>query len=182
MTMRKWIFGSRVKDAEKEIYALRAQRAACVQRVRTLKEEMNRLVDSAVGADELEQKILSLDYEAKRDVLAAETQRFQDLSGLIARLQKAQAVDEGSRRLDGVAAAGSRIDTAALLREEDELRARRAMMDEEERDFAAAQEGYDEKTRDAFAADEGFAALVREAKLRRMQPVAPAQTAQPAEA
>lgn len=164
--MKKTLFRPRGRDMDARIQALRQDREACMQRIRGLRAEMNALVERAVDADDLDQKILSLDYAAMKGSLNAETERFQDLSRLITRMQDVQAMDERGKRLEYIAAVRDGIDEAALRREEDELQARRAMMEEEA--ALNALDGLPASYADnAFVPDADFACQLAQARRRR---------------
>ena len=164
--MKKTFFRSRGRELDDRIRALRLEREACMQRIRSLRAEMNALVERAVDADDLDQKILSLDYAAMKGSLGAETERFQDLSRLITRMQDMQAVDARGRRLDYLASVREGIDEAALRREEDEIAARRAMMEEEEA-LNAPDDATPLPGENAFVPDADFACQLARARRQR---------------
>lgn len=172
--MKLTLFRNREREKDERVQSLRQERELCMQRIRGLRAEMNALVERAVDADDLDQKILSLDYSAMKGSLGVETERFQDLSRLIARMQDAQAVESRGRRLAYIASLRDGIDEAALRREEDEIEARRAMMAEEAELNAA--DGFSALYSDtAFVPDAEFACKLAQARRDRQD--APAEEA-----
>ena len=173
--MKMTLFRNREKDTDGRIHALRQEREKCMLHIRDLRTEMNALVERAVDADDLDQKILSLDYTAMRGRLNAETERFQDLSRLITRMQDIQAVNARGKRLEYIAAVRDGIDEVALRREEDEIAARRAMMEEDAE--LNALDGTPTIGDRAFVPDADFACQMANVR-RRRQPEAAAPQAQ----
>lgn len=161
-----------VNREEEQLTELRQRREACAARIREIKGDMSALVGKAAEGDELEQQILSLDYTMNKNLLSAEMERFRDLSDLILRLMQAQQMRDKGERVRYVERVGSRIDTGALLREQDEIAARRALLEEDAEDMAFAAT---EASRPAFAMDEDFSRLVSQAK--REKAAAPAREA-----
>lgn len=163
--MKMTLFRNRGKEIDERIQALRQEREKCMQHIRGLRAEMNALVERAVEADDLDQKILSLDYTAMKGSLNAETERFQDLSRLIARMQEIQAVNARGKRLEYIAAVRDGIDEAAVRREEDEIAARRAMMEEDAE--LNALDGAPAIGEGAFVPDADFACRLANARRKR---------------
>ena len=128
--MMKKPFFSRRQSLNDNIIELTCQRDQCAERIRTLRSEMDSLVDHALTADDLEQKILSLDYEAKKLALNAEYERFSDLNQLITRYRSAQLMTNNSNGLAQVAAMGEKLDMAGLQARGDAIRIRRDMLNE----------------------------------------------------
>ena len=172
MTLKN-LFRPRARGNDDRVFELTLQRENCMKRVRALRGEMQALVDQAVGADDLDQKILSLDYAARKRALAAELERFQDLSDLIGRFRSIQAVSESCRQMDFMSELGDRIDVEALQRQEDEIRIRRDMMREEAEAVDAVAAAA--PARSAFEIDRDFADRVAQAAERaRVSPAEPA--------
>lgn len=154
----------RKKDVDAQIIDLCAERENCKKRIREIRTEMQRLVERAAGADDLDQKILSLDFRAQKSAMAVETERFNDLSDLIVRLQNVRAVDERCQRLDYIMRIDGGIDTDSVLREQDEIQVRREMFQESNRsadiDMNSALSG---EQASFCELDEDFARLVQKA-------------------
>lgn len=125
---------SRRNDTDKRISDLIAQREAAAERIRQLRTEIDALVDQAVCADDLDTKILSLDYESRKTDLAAEMERFKDITAMIARLRNVEVIESNRRRIERVTQLGETIDIETLHRKKDEIQIRRDMMREAQED------------------------------------------------
>lgn len=115
----------------KKLCEVQLLRDASKQRIRKLRAEMQCLVEQAAGADDLDRKILSLEYEEKKADLSTETGHFNDLSRLISQLHGAVMIHEKRRSFDQVAAVADTIDTQSVLHEDDLLTIRRSILEEE---------------------------------------------------
>lgn len=162
----KKLFRSRNRKLNEKIQALRQEREVCTQRIRALRAEMDALVQRAVNADDLDQKLLSLDYSARKGSLNVETERFQDLSCLIKRMQDIQAMNTRNKRIEYIASVRDGIDEAAMRRAADEVEARRAMMEEEEA-FSAPYGAILEPGDNTFVPDSEFSCLITQARLKQ---------------
>ena len=145
---------------------LQLQREAVKKRIRTLRGEMQALVEQAASADDLDRQVLSLEYDEKKADLNTETAHFQELSKLITRINGIAMVYERQKLFDQVATAAEDIDVQAVLQAEDQMAAPRGVMQEES-------DALDELLLDKTAAADGlgesaeFTRLVRDAKLRK---------------
>lgn len=155
-------------DMEEKIIALQEQRNEAKEKIRKLRAESQLLVQQATEADDLDRKILSLDYEAKQAAIRLEEGHFADLSRMITQLQNIQAVQNREATISSVARISESIDADALIRQETELAARRDMMreDAETLDCALAQARPDDT---GFSENEEFAKLVSQAKKQKVK-------------
>ena len=157
----------RRSDMEEKIIALQEQRNEAKEKIRRLRSESQLLVQQATEADDLDRKILSLDYEAKQAAIRLEEGHFADLSRMITQLQNIQAVQNREATISSAARISESIDADALIRQETELAVRRDMMreDAETLDYALAQSRPDDT---GFAENEEFARLVSQAKKQKV--------------
>lgn len=177
--MFKKLFGmNKKKDTDRQIVELQNKLEDSKRKIRYINNDMKRLVQQATEADDLDKKILALDYEAKKSELATETERFQDLRGLISKLQSIQAIDENRRHLDKMTEVSDELDIRGLIRQEDEINARRSMLQEEEEAYAAVRA--ERVTGGTFAAEQEdeFMRMVDAAKLEKRKAVHEAEEAQ----
>ena len=162
----KTLFRPRTTGLDRKLQTLREEREQCMARIRNLRGDMDALVQRALDADDLDQKILSLDYAAMKGSLNVESERFQDLSRLITRIQDVQAMEARGRRMDFLASVRDGIDEAALRREEDEIQIRRERMEEE--DARNALDGAPSALSEtAFVPDADFACRLTQARRQR---------------
>ena len=153
------------KDVDAQIIDLCAERESCKERIREIRAEMQRLVERAADADDLDQKILSLDFRAQKSAMAVETERFDDLSDLIVRLQNVRAVGERCQRLDYIMRIDGGIDTDSVLREQAEIQVRREMFQESNRSADMDMNSVLPGEQSGFCElDEDFARLVQKAR------------------
>ncbi len=151
----------------KKVMELQIQREEVKKHIRLLRNEMQSLVEQAAVVDDLDRKILSLEYDAKKADLNTETAHFNELSRLISQLNGVAMVYERQKLFDHVATVAEDIDVQAVLQAEDQMAAHRAMMQEDS-------EALDDLLRDrSVAADElgesaEFTRLVRDAKIRKV--------------
>lgn len=164
--MKLGLFRSKERELDSRIQALRQERELCMQHIRTIRADMDALVEQAVDADDLDRKILSLDYTALKGQLNAESERFQDLSRLITRIQGLQAVERRGRRLEYIASVREGIDEDALRRSEDEIEARRAMIEESDW-LDSPEDAAPDISETAFVPDADFACRIAQARLRQ---------------
>lgn len=163
----KTLFKNWRQNTEVRIQSLQLQREASKKKIRRLRMDMQDIVQQATTADDIDKKILSLDFFARKGELASETERFQDLSNLIGRLQSMMAADEKRQRLNAVASLWESIDTHALVRERDELNVRRELLKEEVNCFAAFDDLAD--CEDCFQIDNEFVQLVNTAMCKKSE-------------
>ena len=151
---------------EKKIAELQAQRQGIKDRIRKLKTEMDVIISQAAKADELDRKIYALDYEAKSNELKVENQHFNDISRLIAQMQKVLLTQEKQSVQDSVISVSNGIETEALLQEEDLMNAKRALMDESS---DALEDALSDVFRDTpeMPENEEFTRLLSEAKFQK---------------
>jgi len=119
-------------SAQREkVLELQVQREAVKKNIRLIRADMQQLVAKAVGADDLDRHILSLEYDEKKAELNTETSHFNELSKLISQLNGVAMVYERQKIFDQVANVAEKIDTQAVLEAEDMMNARRAVMQED---------------------------------------------------
>lgn len=114
-----------------KVMELQIQREMVKKNIRLLRSEMQSLVEQAAAADDLDRKILALEYEGKKAQLDTETAHFNELSKLISQINSVAMLFERQKILDQVAAVADGIDTQGVLQAGDELTARRAMLQED---------------------------------------------------
>lgn len=150
----------------KKVMELQIQREEVKKHIRLLRGEMQTLVEQAAVVDDLDRKILSLEYDAKKADLNTETAHFNELSKLISQLNGVAGVYERQKIFDRVAAVAEEIDVQAVLQAEDQMAAHRAVMQEDSDALDDLLQGR------SIAADElgesaEFTRLVRDAKIRK---------------
>lgn len=119
------------QDYEERIMHLQLQREVSKTTIIKIRKDMQALIDCAVSADDLDRKILSLDYEEKKSMLATETEHFEDLNKLIRQLRSAALANERCRAFEQIASISDGIDTRAVLTAEDTVDIKRSMLTEE---------------------------------------------------
>lgn len=149
-----------------QVMQLQIQRDTVKKNIRRLRNEMQRLVEQAVSADDLDRRILSLEYDEKKAALGNETSHFNELSKLISQFNGVELVYERQRMFDQIATVVDAIDTQAVLRTEDMVTAQRTMLQEESEALE------DMLKNSAAGADEmresaEFTRLVRDAQLKK---------------
>lgn len=156
-------FGNKKRNTEAKILSLQQAREESKKTIRALRIEMDNLVKQALQGDDLDKKILSLDYMDTKGKLALETERFEDLSTLIGRLQGIRSTDEKLKRLGRVTALYDHMDRKAALREKDRLAIHRSLLEEEQADYEGL---YDTETSEnaVFSMAPEFERLLREAE------------------
>lgn len=151
----------------KKVMELQIQREEVKKHIRLLRNEMQELIERAAVADDLDRKIFSLEYDAKKADLNTETAHFNELSKLISQLNGVAMVYERQKIFDQVATVAEDIDVEAALRAENQMSAHRTVMKEDS-------EALDDLLRDrSVAADDlvesaEFTRLVRDAKIRKV--------------
>lgn len=149
-----------------KVLELQVQRETVKKNIRLLRADMQALIEKAAAADDLDRRILSLEYDEKKAELTTETSHFNELSKLISQLNGVAMVYERQKIFDQVANVANDIDTQAVLEAEDMMNARRAVMQEES-------DALDDVLRgNRVAADEmgesaEFSRLVRDAQLKK---------------
>ena len=126
------------EDADAKIVELQTKMEESKKRIRLLRTEMKSLEEQGLNADDLDMKILSLDYEAKKGEMDSEMARFQDMSMMISKLQDKQKLDEKRKHLDTLTQVTDDMDLGKVMRDADELTIRRDMLDEEYEAYEAA--------------------------------------------
>ena len=153
---------------EKNITALQQQLNESKEKIRNMRAEMELLIHRAADADDLDRKILSLDYENKQRVLKVEEEHFNDLNRTIAQLQDVALVAIREKALENVTKYGESIDTKAINDKADHVVARREEMKEEAEGMRAIFE--ETKPTDSLMAEnEEFSKLVSEAKRAKIK-------------
>lgn len=163
---------------------LQVQRESVKKSIRLLRADMQSLVEKAASADDLDRRILSLEYDEKKAELDAETTHFNELSKLISQLNGAAMVYERQKVFNQVAAAAENIDTQSLLEAEDTMSARRALLQEDSDTLDDVLSAGRIHTADPGESAE-FTRLVRDAQLQkasapRLDSLVGAAPAQPA--
>lgn len=151
-----------------KVMELQIQRETVKKSIRLLRADMQSLVEQAAGADDLDRRILSLEYDEKKAELNTETAHFNELSKLISQLNGVAMVYERQKLFDQVANVADDIDTQALLEAEDMMTARRAMMQEESAALDDVLRGSSVKT-DMMGESAEFTRLVRDAQLKKAE-------------
>lgn len=149
-----------------KVTELQVQREMVKKNIRLLRTDMQSLIDQAAGADDLDRKILSLEYDEKKAELNAETVHFNELSKLISQLNGVAMVYKRQKIFDQVATVADDIDTQALLEAEDMMTARRTMMQEESDALDDVLRGSSVRTEELGESAE-FTRLVRDAQLKK---------------
>jgi len=162
------IFSRFREDTDAKIVALQTKLEESKKRIRTLRAEMKCLEEQGVSADDLDMKILSLDYEAKKGELSSEMTHFRDLGMMISKLQDKQKLEATRKHLDTITQVTDDMDLDGLVRSADELTARRSMMDEENEEYAAMRAAH-ASSEDAFSLETSsdYARRVNELRLEK---------------
>lgn len=114
-----------------KVLELQVQRETVKKNIRLLRADMQALIEKAAAADDLDRRILSLEYDEKKAELTTETSHFNELSKLISQLNGVAMVYERQKIFDQVANVAEDIDTQAVLEAEDMMNARRAVLQED---------------------------------------------------
>lgn len=119
-------------SAQREkVMELQIQRDMVKKNIRHLRGEMKELIDQAANADDLDRKILSLEYDEKKMQLDNETAHFNELSRMIIRLNSVALVHERNKATTYMSDVADTIDTDSLLKADDEMTARRKLMQDD---------------------------------------------------
>lgn len=153
---------------EKNITALQLQLNESKEKIRNMRAEMELLIHRATDADDLDRKILSLDYENKQRVLKVEEEHFNDLNRTIAQLQAVALVAIREKAFENVTKYGENINAQAINDKADQVAARREVMREEADDMHAILEET-KPTEGLMAENEEFSKLVSEAKRAKIK-------------
>ena len=151
----------------KKTLELQVQRDAVKNNIRLLRAQIQELVEKATKADDLDRRILSLEYEEKKAALNTEIAHFDELSKLISQLNGVANIYERQQLLNQVAKVSDTIDPQAVFAADDMMQARRAVMQEES-------DALDDVLKNsmpqqhAFAESVEFTQLVREAQLKNV--------------
>ena len=148
------------RSTEEKIAFLQAQREVSKARIREIRACIHDLIAQAAEADDVDRKMLSVDFETQKGMLDAETEHFTDLNRLIFQLRGVQIVQARQDTLSDIEQAGACIDTDALIRAEDALAVRREMKQEADDRLADAFAASAVKTA-GFSENEEFVRLVR---------------------
>ena len=155
-------------SAQREkVLELQVQREAVKKNIRLIRADMQQLVDKAAAADDLDRRILSLEYDEKKSELNTETSHFNELSKLISQLNGVAMVYERQKIFNQVANVAEEIDTQAVLEAEDMMNARRAVM-QEDSDALDDVLKADRVQDNALGESAEFTKLVREVQLKKV--------------
>jgi len=154
------------QEYEERIMHLQLQREISKNTILRIRSDMQELIDRATCADDLDQRILSMDYEEKKATLATETEHFEDLNKLIRQLRSAVLANERCKAFEQIASVSDCIDTYAVLKAEDTVDIRRTLMKEE---FDSLDELLIQDGKKVWSIEENseFARLVQEAAKRK---------------
>lgn len=163
-------FGKKAKKRgqREQVMELQMQRETVKKNIRLLRNDMKTLIEKAAAADELDRKILALEYDEKKAELETETAHFNELSRLITQINGVAMVYERQRIFDQVASVAETIDTQSVLRADDMMRARKELLLEES-------DALDDVLKSGnvlmggTGESEEFAQLVRAEKLKRAE-------------
>lgn len=148
------------KGTAEKIACLQTQREESKAKIRKIRACMQSLIAQAAEADDLDRKVLSIDYEAQKGILDVETEHFNDLNRLISQLHGVQMAQVRQDTLSDIEQAGAYIDADALIQAEDALAVRREMKQEADEQLAEAFAASAVETV-SFSENEEFARLVR---------------------
>lgn len=164
------LFKKKAKDRvqREKVLELQMRREMVKKNIRLLRTDMQALIEKAAAADELDRKILSLEYDEKKAELNTETTHFNELSKLISQFNGVAMVYERQRIFDQVASAAGMIDTQEVLKADDMMRARQEMMLEESGTLDDLLKSSSILTEEPGESAE-FTRLVREAKLKKAE-------------
>ena len=157
----------KARTQQAKVLELQAQREQVKKNIRLLHTDMQTLIEKASTADELDRQIYSLEYEEKKNELATETAHFNELSKLISQLNGVAMVYERQKIFNQVASVAETIDTQAVLKADDMMRAHQEVMLEES-------DQLDEVLKSSSMSDKlsesvEFTRLVNEAKLKKAE-------------
>lgn len=99
--------------------------------IRTLRQEMNDLIQRATTADAEERQLLSVEYEEKEASLADAMTNFNDTCKLITRFNGINQAQQRQATAEKILTISESIDTDKLIRDGNRLKARRDMMEDE---------------------------------------------------
>ncbi len=150
-----------------KVMELQLRREGVKKNIRLLRSDMKALIDRAADADDLDRKILSLEYDEKKAELNTETAHFNELSKLISQLNGVAIVYERQKMFDQVANVADNIDFQSLLEAEDRMTARSAMMQEESDALDDVLRGSNVKA-DMMSESAEFTNLVRNAQMKKI--------------
>lgn len=168
--LANWLKGRNCANdgIEKNIATLQQQLNESKEKIRKIRAEMELLIYQGTEADDLDRKILSLDYENKKRVLEVEEEHFNDLNRAIAQLQDVALVAIREKALENVTKYGESIDTEAMNKKADRVSARREVMHEETENMHAIIE--EAKPKDGLMEEnEEYSKLVSEAKRAKIK-------------
>jgi len=154
------------QEYEERIMHLQLQREISKNTILRIRSDMQELIDRATCADDLDQRILSMDYEEKKATLATETEHFEDLNKLIRQLRSAVLANERCKAFEQIASVSDCIDAHAVLTAEDTVDIWRAMMKEEFDSLDELLIHAGKKTR-SIEENSEFAQLVQEAAKKK---------------
>ena len=159
------VFAKKMKKEENKIDILMTDREETRKRIRKTKDQMDKLVQCAAKADDLDRRIYSADYRTLKDQLLAEMQHFDDVGRLIRQLRNADLTRQRAAAMEKIAKISNQIDLDELIMDEDYVSVRRAMLAEEDEQYRTAVEQNNEHD-DFYKEDEDFSRLVARAIIR----------------
>lgn len=159
------VFAKKTKNEESKIDTLMTDREETRKRIRKTKEQMDKLVQCAAKADDLDRRIYSADYRTLKDQLLAEMQHFDDVGRLIRQLRNADLTRQRAAAMEEIAKISNQMDLDGLIMDEDYVSVRREMMAEDDEQYLAAIAQNNEHN-DFGKEDEEFSRLVARAIIK----------------
>ncbi len=159
------VFAKKMKNEESKIDTLMTDREETRKRIRKTKDQMDKLVQCAVKADDLDRRIYSADYRTLKDQLLSEMQHFDDVGRLIRQLRNADLTRQRAAAMEKIAKISNQMDLDGLIMDEDYVSVRREMLAEDDEQYLAALEQNNEHN-DFYKEDEEFSRLVARAIVR----------------
>ena len=159
------MFANKTKDEGKKIDTLMTDREETRKRIRKTKEQMDKLVQYAAKADDLDRRIYSADYRTLKDQLLAEMQHFEDVGRLVRQLRNADLTRQRAAAMEKIARISNQMDLDGLIMDEDYVSVRREMLAEDDEQYLAAIEQNNEQN-DFGIEDEEFGRLVARAIIK----------------
>lgn len=114
-----------------KISELNQRRNMVKERILKLRREINELVEKAASADDLERKILSLEYEEKKRSMTTEMEHFNDLSKLISQMNGIAITYERQKIFNQWISDVESLNASEIRMENNRMEARRMLMQEE---------------------------------------------------
>ena len=125
------MFGRTERRQEERMEALENERRQMRSEIAQLREEMKKLVNEGVDADDLDRKILAVDYECLHTELQAKQEHFADLGNIITQMRTERLKEREAEMLRHMEDCYDTIDYAGIARNQDYIAACREVAREE---------------------------------------------------